>query len=78
MVPAKDFELSFRFYTDIGFRSRILTERLAEMSFGTCTFLLQGYYVKEWADNMVIHLFVSDLDAWWKHIDASTSQAAMA
>jgi len=69
MVPAKDFDLSLRFYTDLGFRSRLLTDQLAEMTLGACSFLLQGYYVREWADNSVIHLYVSDLDGWWEHID---------
>lgn len=70
MVPAKDFDLSLRFYTDLGFQSRMLDDRLAEMTFGNCTFILQNYYVQEWADNFVIHLFVSDLDSWWDHIEA--------
>jgi len=69
MVPAKDFDLSLRFYTDLGFQSRKLTDRLAEMTLGACTFLLQDYYVREWADNSVIHMFVSDLDGWWEYID---------
>lgn len=70
MVPARDFDLSLRFYADLGFQSRMLDDRLAEMTLGTCTFLLQDYYVAEWADNFVIHVFVSDLDDWWEHIDA--------
>lgn len=70
MVPAKDFDLSLRFYGDLGFQSRMLDDRLAEMTMGICTFILQDYYVSEWADNFVIHVFVSDLDEWWEHIDA--------
>jgi hypothetical protein len=35
-----------------------------------CSFLLQNYYVQQWADNFVIHLFVSDLRGWWEHIVA--------
>ena len=27
-----------------------------------------GHYVKEWADNFVMHMLVTDLDRWWKHI----------
>jgi hypothetical protein len=70
MVPAKDFDISLRFYADLGFQSRMLTDGLAEMTLGTCTFLLQNYYVQQWADNFVIHLFVSDLRQWWDHIVA--------
>ena len=70
MLPAKDFGRSVQFYADLGFQQRTLTDRLAEMTLGTCSFLLQDYYVREWADNLVIHLFVSDLDSWWAHIVA--------
>jgi hypothetical protein len=70
MVPAKDFDVSLQFYSDLGFQSRMLTENLAEMTFGVCSFLLQDYYVQEWADNFVMHLFVSDLRQWWDHIVA--------
>src|SRR5262249_4488850 len=55
----KDFDISLRFYSDLGFQSRMLTENLAEMTFGACSFLLQNYYVQQWADNFVMHLFVS-------------------
>jgi hypothetical protein len=70
MVPAKDFDLSVRFYGDLGLQHRMLNDGLAEMTLGSCTFLLQNYYVREWADNFVIHLFVSGLDSWWRHLEA--------
>jgi len=61
---------ALRFYSDLGFQSKLLTKNLAEMTFGACSFLLQDYYVQEWADNFVIHLFVSNLRLWWDHIVA--------
>ena len=70
MVAAKDFDISLRFYVDLGFQSKMLTGGLAEMTLGTCSFLLQNYYVQQWADNFVFHLFVSDLRQWWDHIVA--------
>jgi hypothetical protein len=68
MVPAKDFAASQRFYVELGFQSRRLTDSLVEMSLGTYSFILQSYYVREWADNFVIHIAVSDLSLWWNHI----------
>ena len=53
-----------------GFQHRLLTDRLAEMTLGTCSFLLPKLYVREWAGNLIIHLFVSDLNSWWDHIIA--------
>ena len=68
MVPAKDFEISKRFYIELGFQPRELTDRLVEMQLGVFSFILQAYYVREWADNLVVHVTVSDLGQWWDHI----------
>jgi uncharacterized glyoxalase superfamily protein PhnB len=38
------------------------------MSLGEHSFLLQDYYVEDWAGNFMMHMLVSDLDAWWAHI----------
>jgi hypothetical protein len=70
VVPAKDFEVSKRFYVDLGFQGRPLTDNLVEMSLGGYAFILQNYYVQEWADNVVMHMLVSDLSLWWNHIVA--------
>jgi uncharacterized glyoxalase superfamily protein PhnB len=71
MVPAKDFVISKQFYCDLGFQPRMLTDDLAEMSLGTCSFLLQNYYVRDWAANCVIHLYVSNVQPWWDRIVAA-------
>jgi hypothetical protein len=70
MVPAKDFEISRRFYVDLGFQPQMLADRLVEMHLGPYSFILQDYYVAQWADNFVFHMLVSDLGAWWDHICA--------
>jgi hypothetical protein len=71
MVPAKDFATSNRFYGELGFQPRILLpDRLVEMRLGGFSFILQAYYVQEWADNFVIHLTVADVTRWWNHIVA--------
>jgi hypothetical protein len=68
MVPARDYEISKRFYLDVGFRPRLLAERLFEMELGTFSFILQDYYIEDWANNFVMHVLVTDLDWWWRHI----------
>jgi hypothetical protein len=67
-LPAKDFEISERFYRDLGFQARTLTDGLAEIHLGAFSFILQNYYVRQWADNLVMHLFVSDVSRWWDHV----------
>jgi hypothetical protein len=67
-VPAKDFEISHQFYADFGFRVEPLGDSLAAMHLGSHSFLLQDFYVEEWAGNFVMHMLVDDLDAWWEHL----------
>ena len=69
-VPAKDFAVSKRFYQDLGFQTRELGEQLAEMSIGDHSFLLQDYYVQDWAGNFMMHMLVADVDRWWERIAA--------
>lgn len=69
-VPAKDFELSKRFYRDIGFTIVSDSGGVAEMSLGKFVFLLQNHYDKTWAEYTALHLYVKDLQAWWKHISS--------
>ena len=59
---------SKRFYIELGFQPRPLTDRLVEMQLGMFSFILQDYYVREWADNFAVHVTVSDVGAWWDHI----------
>lgn len=68
-LPAKDYETSLRFYEAIGFHVYPLGGTLAELSLGQHAFLLQGYYVKEWAENMMMHVLVEDVSRWWQHIE---------
>ena len=68
VVPARVFEISRRFYVDLGFQPHTLTDKLVEMRLGTFAFILQDYYVQQWADNFVIHMAVSDVNLWWDRI----------
>jgi uncharacterized glyoxalase superfamily protein PhnB len=67
-VPAKDAEVSKRFYTDLGFTINFSNEQISELQIGTYRFLLQTFYVAEHAGNFMMSLVVEDADAWWEHI----------
>jgi hypothetical protein len=41
MVPAKDFEVSKRFYVELGFQPHPLTDRLVEMQLGAFSFITE-------------------------------------
>jgi hypothetical protein len=72
-VPAMDFDLSKRFYVELGFRPEKLTEDLVEMQCGEFSFILQGHCVQQWADNLVMHL---ELAAWGSLFDFRRSPAS--
>ena len=68
-MPAKDFDLSRKFYETIGFE-KLLDGDVAIFRAGSGGFILQRHYQKDWADNFMMQLMVDDLDAWWVHIKA--------
>jgi hypothetical protein len=66
-LPAKDFELSKRFYEALGF-TKVLDGGVAIFEIGASGFILQNHFQKDWAENFMMQLLVDDLDAWWTHI----------
>jgi cephalosporin hydroxylase len=67
-VPARDFDLSRRFYKAIGFTEAWGGSDLAEFRHGDSCFLLQKFYVPQHAGNFMMSLLVEDADAWWEHV----------
>jgi uncharacterized glyoxalase superfamily protein PhnB len=67
-VPARDAELSRKFYADLGFTINWSNEQIAELQIGGFRFLLQTFYVAEHAGNFMMSLAVEDADVWWEHI----------
>jgi hypothetical protein len=67
-VPAVDFELSKRFYQDLGFEIPWSSDDLAYVRHGNASFLLQNSKVPP--DNFMMHLLVEDVEAWWSHVQA--------
>ena len=67
-VPAKDFNLSKRFYQDVAFDLAWSDEHLAYCRHGSSSFLLQNFYNEVHASNFMMHLLVEDVDAWWRQV----------
>ena len=70
-VPARDFSISQAFYTQLGFRENWANDNLAEFECSGSRFLLQKFYEKEFADNLMMQLLVADADSWWSSIEAT-------
>jgi len=68
-VPAKDFDLSKRFYEALGFE-KLLDGEVAIFGAASGGFILQRYYQKNWAENTMLQLMVDDLDQWWDHLSS--------
>ena len=71
LVPARDFDLSKRFYQDLGFTLAFTDDEIAYFHCGDCSFLLQCFYVTALADNFMMHLLTPNVDAWWAHVEAA-------
>jgi uncharacterized glyoxalase superfamily protein PhnB len=73
-LPSRDFTNSQNFYRALGFQVVPLGDKAAHVQFGegraAFAFLLQDFYLKEFAENLMMHLLVDDLDRWWQHIDS--------
>lgn len=74
-VPAKDFALSRRFYTELGFTRRSEGGGVAYFSIDGCAFLLQAVgdpdLARSMAEHLSMHLLVPDVRAWHRHVDQS-------
>jgi len=66
-----DFATALAFFRDLGFVVRWQAEGLAELALGGAVFLLQDFHNREMQENLMMFVVVDDLDAWWRHIQAS-------
>jgi len=69
-LPAKDFAQSLAFYQALSFETAPLGPALSIVHMGAHEFFLQDFFVKDFAENLAMHMLVDDLDAWWRHIDS--------
>jgi catechol 2,3-dioxygenase-like lactoylglutathione lyase family enzyme len=67
-VPARDFEASKDFYGSLGFTLKWSDANLALLEIANQRFYLQRYYVKEWAENSMIHITVADARSCFRQI----------
>jgi uncharacterized glyoxalase superfamily protein PhnB len=64
-IPAADFEKSRRFYEALGFTVEFSDSEIAVMQSGVAQFILQNFFEKSLAENLMLQLAVVDADAWW-------------
>jgi len=69
-IGAKNFNLSSRFYQDIGFQEIILSPGFSLFKWGELGFYLQDAYVKDWVDNTMIFFEVEHAEQTWNELMA--------
>lgn len=68
-IPSKNFDLSLKFYNDIGFSTVWNNNQMALLDMEGFKFLLQRFYTRDFAENFVMHLLVDSADDWWKKLN---------
>ncbi len=60
-IGAKDFEVSKRFYRDLGFKETVISPDMSVFEIEKIAFYLQDYYIKDWINNTMLFLEVEDV-----------------
>lgn len=68
-IPAKDFQLSCQFYEELGFEKIVSIGSAFRYELDGFSFWLQDYYVKKWAENCMLCLYVEDIQVWYERIE---------
>jgi len=69
-IPAKNFALSKHFYASLGWNVKDVADGMALVQLADRHFYIQNYYVKEFAENCMLHLTVEDAQAWFRHVSS--------
>jgi catechol 2,3-dioxygenase-like lactoylglutathione lyase family enzyme len=67
-IGAKDFELSRRFYRDLGFQESVISHNMSYFKTEAYGFYLQDAYVRDWIDNSMIFLEVDNVTRHWDEL----------
>jgi len=67
-IGAKDFDISRNFYTDLGFKEVILSDKMSYFKIEQFGFYLQKAYIKDWVDNLMIFLEVDNVERYLKEL----------
>lgn len=69
-IGAKDFQISRKFYQDLGFEETVLAANFSVFKTGEIAFYLQNYYDKNWIENTMIFLEVDDVERYYNALSA--------
>jgi catechol 2,3-dioxygenase-like lactoylglutathione lyase family enzyme len=67
-IGARNFEVSRRFYKDLGFEEFVIDPKFSVFKTGDLAFYLQDYYDKSWIENTMIFLEVDDVAYYYNEL----------
>jgi hypothetical protein len=67
-IGAKNFDISRKFYTDLGFTEHVISPQLSYFESQEIGFYLQDACVKDWVDNTMVFVEVGNVDDYWKKL----------
>ncbi len=67
-MGAKNFEISRRFYNDLGFEEVVIEHNFSYFKTEGIGFYLQDAYVKDWVDNTMVFLEVDDVSRYYNEL----------
>mgnify|MGYP000976191726 CR=1 FL=1 len=69
-IGARDFDVSRKFYSALGFEEKELGSDMSLFTFGALSFYLQKAYVKDWVDNTMVFVEVDDVEKYWEKLNS--------
>ncbi|MFZ4545156.1 MAG: glyoxalase [Saprospiraceae bacterium] len=69
-IGAENFDISRRFYQDLGFSEVLLSPGLCYFHSEGIGFYLQNAYVKDWVDNTMVFMEVADVSSFYKNLES--------
>jgi catechol 2,3-dioxygenase-like lactoylglutathione lyase family enzyme len=67
-IGAKNYEVSRRFYRDLGFQESVLSHNMSYFKTEGIGFYLQDAYVKDWIDNTMVFMEVDDVSRHYNEL----------
>ena len=67
-IGANNYDLSRKFYTDLGFTEHVISPQLSYFESQEIGFYLQDACVKDWVDNTMVFVEVGNVDDYWKKL----------
>ncbi len=67
-IGANNYEVSKQFYRDLGFEEVVLFPNMSLFQNESIAFYLQDAYVKDWVDNTMVFMEVTDINTYYDQI----------